>query len=75
MRAVHGLSQSELSRVSGVARGTIWRMESCRDDTSLLQARMCTMVALARVFGITVDELSRGHLVRPMLDSHQCSNE
>ncbi len=69
------MSQSELSRVSGVARGTIWRMESCEDDTSLLQARMCTMQALARVFGITVDELARGHLARPLLNIQQSIND
>jgi transcriptional regulator with XRE-family HTH domain len=54
VREQHGLSQSELSRRSGISVSAL-----CRLEASEREPRLGTIVRLARVFG-DMDQLLRG---------------
>lgn len=58
LRRAAGLSQQELSEKSGVKITTLQKLESGVND--IMGAKVCTVLALARTLGITVEELIEG---------------
>jgi transcriptional regulator with XRE-family HTH domain len=53
IRESKGITQTELSERSGVARATIWRLESGEEEVTTSK----TLLKIAEVLGVTVGEL------------------
>lgn len=53
IRESKGISQSELSERAGVARATIWKLETGEDEVTTSK----TLLKIAEVLGVTVGEL------------------
>ena len=53
IREAQGLSQSELAEKSGIARATIWRLETGENEETTTK----TLLKIADALGVTVSEL------------------
>ena len=53
MRQARGISQTELARISGVSRATIWMMEKKSGKVTTTK----TLFKLATALGVEMDEL------------------
>lgn len=53
LRESAGMSQSQLSKASGVARATIWRLETGEDEITTTK----TLTKIAEALRVPVDEL------------------